>query len=398
VVDDKISRKENTNLIDDISNTSEVKTDKIVRVIRRNNPYPTLSDFTESLKKTEKNGESSEYYFTFDGHGSTRVLTDIAGAILQIYSFDAYGNALGFNPAEALTEFLYSGEQFDSKIGQQYLRQRYYDSTTGRFNRLDPFFGNLNDPLSLHKYLYTHGDPINRFDPSGMMSLGGAMMSGAIIGGISGMSIGAVYGGYRSMHEHGTIWGIDTLKFAMLGGVGGALIGAAAGGAVYLGPHFFNFIASGRSYYLSKILARHSTSEIFGGIGFLAGFYQGLYEDSSLFSALVIPTATVATYTIEYIVQSTILHLDMLMLSASRSMVNTVRQMLISRVQSFTFIGTYFVSGYCAGYFTGAITHLVLQNNNRGPIRDIFENAFTCLNSVEIDTVLTLVENFDNRS
>jgi RHS repeat-associated protein len=63
---------------------------------------------------------------------------------------------------------LYSGEQFDSKINQQYLRQRYYDPSTGRFNRLDPFFGNLNDPLSLHKYLYTHGDPVNGIDSNGM--------------------------------------------------------------------------------------------------------------------------------------------------------------------------------------------------------------------------------------
>jgi RHS repeat-associated protein len=114
-----------------------------------------------------KNGTEQEYYFTFDGHGSTRVLLDFAGAIAQLYSFDAYGNAIGFNPAETLTEFLYSGEQFDSKIGQQYLRQRYYDPTTGRFNRLDPFFGNISDPLSFHKYLYCIADPNNYTDPNG---------------------------------------------------------------------------------------------------------------------------------------------------------------------------------------------------------------------------------------
>ena len=99
---------------------------------------------------TDNQGNQQEYYFTFDGHGSTRVLTDFVGAAVQLYSFDAYGNALGFDPKEALTEFLYSGEQFDAKIGQQYLRARYYDPATGRFNRLDPFFGNLDDPLSLH--------------------------------------------------------------------------------------------------------------------------------------------------------------------------------------------------------------------------------------------------------
>ncbi|MDR2756306.1 MAG: hypothetical protein LBC20_11420 [Planctomycetaceae bacterium] len=88
-----------------------------------------------------KNGTEQEYYFTFDGHGSTRVLLDVAGAIAQIFAFDAYGNAIGFDPSVALTEFLYSGEQFDSKIGQQYLRARFYDPATGRFNRLDHSLG-----------------------------------------------------------------------------------------------------------------------------------------------------------------------------------------------------------------------------------------------------------------
>ncbi|MDR2438266.1 MAG: RHS repeat-associated core domain-containing protein, partial [Planctomycetaceae bacterium] len=91
--------------------------------------------------------------------------------MLELYAFDAYGNAIGFDPSVALTEFLYSGEQFDSKIGQQYLRARYYNPANGRFNRLDPFFGNLNDPQSLHKYLYTHADPVNGIDPSGSMNV-----------------------------------------------------------------------------------------------------------------------------------------------------------------------------------------------------------------------------------
>lgn len=37
-----------------------------------------------------------------------------------------------------------------------------------RFSRVDPFGGNLNDPLSLHKYLYVHGDPIQGADPTGL--------------------------------------------------------------------------------------------------------------------------------------------------------------------------------------------------------------------------------------
>jgi RHS repeat-associated protein len=91
----------------------------------------------------------------FDGRGSTRVLLDFVGAIAQIYVFDAYGNAVGFNPAETLTEFLYSVEQFDSKIGQQYLRARYYDPTTGRFNR----FGRIDRYFNKYGYRQLKSKP-----------------------------------------------------------------------------------------------------------------------------------------------------------------------------------------------------------------------------------------------
>jgi RHS repeat-associated protein len=63
---------------------------------------------------------------------------------------------------------LYSGEQFDARIAMQYLRARYYDPATGRFNGVDPAFGSLHDPLSLHKYSYVHGDPVMGVDPSGL--------------------------------------------------------------------------------------------------------------------------------------------------------------------------------------------------------------------------------------
>jgi RHS repeat-associated protein len=106
---------------------------------------------------------------------------------------------MGFDPSVALTEFLYSGEQFDSKIGQQYLRARYYDPATGRFNRLDPFFGNLDDPQSLHKYLYTHADPINGINPRGLMTVAAMVSSiGARVGAL-GSNAAVAFNAFRSV-------------------------------------------------------------------------------------------------------------------------------------------------------------------------------------------------------
>jgi hypothetical protein len=211
------------------------------------------------------------------------------------------------------------------------------------------------------------------------------------------MSVGAIYGGYRSIDEYGTIWSLETLKFAIIGGVGGAVIGAAIGSMVYLGPHLGNFVMSGRSYYMQKILNRHSTSEALGGLGFLMGFYQGLFEETSLFSSIIIPTATLASYTVEYTIQSMISNLPRLMLGVTRSNMNAIKFGLIRNVQSYTFIGTYFMSGYCAGYLTGSVCHLILGSyrNSRGPIREIIGNSFTLLDQVNVDDVYSLVDAFE---
>ncbi|NJL31781.1 MAG: hypothetical protein HC898_09200, partial [Phycisphaerales bacterium] len=157
--------------------------------------------------------------FLYDAHGSTRMLLTPAGTAARmgttetktvgsstlgnspvyVVNYDAYGRMLAqyeydddysyqmiplaILPGSLATSLLYSGELTDGLSGagsggagvspviQQYLRARYYDPATGRFSTLDLFAGNTSDPLSLHKYLYTHGNPVMGIDPSGRMTL-----------------------------------------------------------------------------------------------------------------------------------------------------------------------------------------------------------------------------------
>jgi len=104
----------------------------------------------------------------YNGHGSVRQLSNSSGGIVtdQVYSYDAYGVSLGYTGTKN-TNLQYAGEQFDNDLDQYYLRARYYSPKTGTFNRVDPFSGNLQDPQSLHKYLYCHANPVNGIDPNG---------------------------------------------------------------------------------------------------------------------------------------------------------------------------------------------------------------------------------------
>jgi RHS repeat-associated protein len=69
-----------------------------------------------------------------------------------------------------VNSYLYAGEQFDKNLGDYYLRDRYYSTDIGRFTQRDRFDGDMMNPLSLNRYGYTHGNPVNGIDPSGMFS------------------------------------------------------------------------------------------------------------------------------------------------------------------------------------------------------------------------------------
>lgn len=125
-------------------------------------------------------------HLLYDGHGSTRQLVDSYGGVTANYAYDAYGKMLDGNPGvtddrQSATDLLYAGEQFDSGLQMEYLRARYYDQDNGRFNRLDPFEGNSEDPQSLHKYAYAHCDPVNMIDPSGNYGIMNLMMLMSVI-------------------------------------------------------------------------------------------------------------------------------------------------------------------------------------------------------------------------
>jgi RHS repeat-associated protein len=66
---------------------------------------------------------------------------------------------------------LFAGEQFDQNLDSYYLRQRYYDSSTGRFTRQDTYQGRLEEPFTLHKYVYTDNNPVNGIDPTGLFTM-----------------------------------------------------------------------------------------------------------------------------------------------------------------------------------------------------------------------------------
>jgi len=114
-------------------------------------------------------GTGTRSFYGYDGNGNTRYLTGTNGAISDTYLYDAFGSLLTSTGSTA-NDYRYTGEQYDSTLGLYYLRARYVNPGIARFSTRDSYFGNPEYPLSLHKYLYCHDNPINMTDPVGSYS------------------------------------------------------------------------------------------------------------------------------------------------------------------------------------------------------------------------------------
>jgi RHS repeat-associated protein len=122
-------------------------------------------------RSTSLNGQSSTLsYYLYDGLGSVRALVNEAGSITDSYTYDAFGNLIA-QTGTSDNAYRYRGEQWDADLGLYYNRARYLNTDSGRFWNMDSYEGQSSDPMSLHKYLYAHANPLTYEDPSGHIGL-----------------------------------------------------------------------------------------------------------------------------------------------------------------------------------------------------------------------------------
>ena len=116
------------------------------------------------------------YFYLHDRLGSVRQVLDSSGDVKNTYTYTPFGQDPNTQFAETVDNpFMFTGQWYDDEIAQYYLRARMYDPQLMRLTSIDPFKGKLEQPLTLHAYLYCANDPVNRMDPLGLFfSLPGA--------------------------------------------------------------------------------------------------------------------------------------------------------------------------------------------------------------------------------
>jgi RHS repeat-associated protein len=83
------------------------------------------------------------------------------------------------NTGSTLDTSFYTGSRRDQITGDYQFGVRTYDPSTGSFLEPDTYLGSqpgsqgsvVSDPLTLNRYVYVNGDPLNLIDPSGHMAI-----------------------------------------------------------------------------------------------------------------------------------------------------------------------------------------------------------------------------------
>ncbi|MFH1652487.1 MAG: RHS repeat-associated core domain-containing protein [Pseudomonadota bacterium] len=136
--------------------------------------------------------DNDVYYYHTDTSGNIVALTDSKGALVERYSYSAYGDVEIHDAGGALlaqsgvdNPYLYSGREYDPETNLYYYRARTYNPELGRFMQQDPLpllslrgaqrRGNPFDlmPEFSNRYAYVMNNPINFVDPFGLARMAG---------------------------------------------------------------------------------------------------------------------------------------------------------------------------------------------------------------------------------
>jgi RHS repeat-associated protein len=189
-----------------------------------------IDHFTQGIGLTSQvDASGAAAYYNFDLTGNTTELTGASGAVLNAYSYLPFGeqlNATGSTP----NPFTYVGQfgVLTNGSGQDFMRSRMYDPSTGRFTQPDATGLGGGDS---NFYRYTDNGPVGAVDPQGTFLLPVAA-AGALIGGT--VSAG-IYTATALIFEPGTI---------SLGGVAGSFVSGAIFGGVVGGTGGLGLLAT----------------------------------------------------------------------------------------------------------------------------------------------------------
>jgi RHS repeat-associated protein len=124
------------------------------------------------------NPETFQYYYHSDHLGSTSLITDLEGNIVQHVEYVPFGEVFIEERNNMWnTPYLFNAKELDEETGLYYYGARYYDPRIALFLGVDP----LSEKYpNFSVYIYTFQNPVKFIDPTGMEGEGdGSLQVGA---------------------------------------------------------------------------------------------------------------------------------------------------------------------------------------------------------------------------
>jgi RHS repeat-associated protein len=124
-----------------------------------------------SIVSSSSSGLSASYFYHSDHLGSSSLITDVSGEIVQHVEYVPFGGTF-IDERRSLsswhTPFLFSGKERDEETGLLYVSQRYQDEKYGIWYSVDPLAEKYPNVSS---YVYCYNNPVKFVDPDGREGL-----------------------------------------------------------------------------------------------------------------------------------------------------------------------------------------------------------------------------------
>ena len=168
----RIEKNENNNKIKYVYEGLDI----ILELDSNNN---VIANNVYGLSLISRNSDKKGYYL-YNGHGDTVTIVDNEQNEIKSYTYDEWGSIIE-EVGEYDNPYRYAGYYYDEETGNYYLLSRYYNPVIARFIVEDTYRGEIDDPLSLNRYVYVVNNPLIYIDPEGNIPIS------FITGGIGGI-------------------------------------------------------------------------------------------------------------------------------------------------------------------------------------------------------------------
>ncbi len=145
--------------------------ENFVRKITKPNPTGNIVNMTDTIYVKDENGIVAEFnssqnklYYYNDHLGSTSVITNESGSIIEETFYEPFGGVMsGGN----LSRFYYEGKDLSHNTNEYDFNFRKYSPELKIFTKPDAIISNVYDPQSLNRYSFERNNPYKYVDKDG---------------------------------------------------------------------------------------------------------------------------------------------------------------------------------------------------------------------------------------